>query len=221
MPEPLFSQEERVSTTQLPAELRDEKDPAKVAAYYQRREAQLREEMRRSTQGTPPPPNTRVTMEQNTDEPPVAASFSVEEAQSARATLIATARQTARQNKPYWDRLSDEIERLMKTQPPENQVNSGIWETAYNTLLGMNMDRLLKEDKDRADAATRAATERSSVPPDQTSAPAPLPVEVTAKVLPGLHLSEAQYREAQDRISKGSWPLTAENIGGARKMVGG
>lgn len=215
MPEPLFSAEERVSTTDLPAEIRNETDPKKIAAYYQRREAALRQELRQ-------PPNSRVTIEQHTeDTPPAAATFSAEEAASARTTLIQAARQTARVNKKYWDRLSDDIERLMKDQPPENQVNSIIWETAYNTLVGMNVERLQSEDRQSAETATRLAAERSSAAPETTSAPAPLPVEVTSKILPGLHLSEAQYREAQDRISKGSWPLTAENVSGQRKMVGG
>lgn len=219
MPEPLFGADERVPTTDLPAEIRNETDPRKIAAYYQRRETALREEMRRTA---PPPPNSRVTIEHPVDQPnPSSVTFSAEEAQSARTTLIATARNTARINKPYWDRLSDKIEALMKDQPPENQVNSIIWETCYNTLLGMNMDQLLREDRERTEAATRAAAERSSAPPDSVSSPAPLPIEVTSKVLPGLGLTEAQYRESQDRIASGKWPMTAENIGGRKVLVGG
>lgn len=218
MAEPLFDPSERVSTTELPAEIRNEKDPAKIAAYYQRREAALREEMRRqSAQPTP----TRVTVERPTDPTPQPVTFSAEEATAARGTLTATARQAAKVGKKYWDRLSDDIEKIMKDQPPENQVSSVVWETAYNTLVGMNLERLQKEDTEAAATAQRIATERSAAQPALGETPAPLPVEVTSKVLPGLGIDEKQYREAQDRIASGKWPLTAENVSGKRVEIGG
>jgi hypothetical protein len=218
--EPVFGAEDRVTTVDLPAEIRNETDPKKVAAYYQRREGQLRDELRRNAV---PPQNTRVTVEHPVDEPlkREPATFSVNEAEAARTTLIATARQTAKVGKTYWERLEADIDRVMATMPPESQVNSQIWETCYNTLLGQNMDRLLREDKAAADTAARTAAERASLPAEQASAPLPLPVEVTSKVLPGLGISEEQYRTSQDHISKGVWPLTSENVGGKRTTVGG
>jgi hypothetical protein len=218
---PVFGSEDRVSQVELPAEIRNETDPKKIAAYYQRREGQIREEMRR-TAATPP--NSRVQIEQRVDNPPERrepAQFSVEEASSARATLIATARQTAKAGKEYWDRLSADIEKVMSEQPPENQVNVNIWETAYNTILGMNMQRLIREDTAARETAARTATERASAPPEQQTAPAPLPVEVTAKILPGLGINEEQYRTSQDNIAKGVWPLTSENVNGRRTTIGG
>lgn len=216
--QPIFGEEDRVATTQLPEELKGVTDPLKIAAYYQKREGELRTQLRT-------PPTSRVTMTRDTDderhEEPRSANFSLEEANAARGTLIATARQTARQGKEYWDRLSGDIEKLMGQQPPENQVSVQIWETCYHTLLGMNIQRLTREDKERDEAAVRVAAERTSTPSTESTAPLPLPVEVTSKILPGLNLSEEQYRTSQDHIASGKWPLTAENVSGKRVTVGG
>jgi hypothetical protein len=165
-------------------------------------------------------------MERRVDEPPEReerqnVQFSPEEATAARHTLVATAKQTARQGKQYWDRLETEINKIMAEQPPENQVSVQIWETAYHTLLGMNMQRLTREDAEAAATATRTAAERASTPSAESTPPPPLPVEVTSKILPGLNLSEEQYRTAQERIRTGKWPLTAENVSGKRVTVGG
>jgi hypothetical protein len=219
MPDPVFSEADRVSTTQLPAELRGVTDPLKIAAYYQQREATLRQEMRNQT---PPqnPPNTTVRVETPTQTPPQTATFSVQEANAARETLIASARSVARQGKKYWDRLSEKIEALMQSMDPADKVNSQVWETCYNTLVGQNINTLLDQDKASEAEANRIASERSAAAAAPGAVPPPLPVEVTSKVLPGLGLSEAQYREAQDHIAKGVWPLTAENVSGKRVLIG-
>jgi hypothetical protein len=219
MPEPIFDSTDRVASVELPAEIRNETDPKKIAAYYQRREGALRDELRRAT----PPPQTRVTVERPTDDavrnqPP--AVLTVGEAQAARSTLIATAEQTAKVGKKYWSRLEADIKRQMAGMGPEEQINSQVWEVCYNTLVGMNIDRLQREDTEAAATASRIATERASAPPTSEAPPAPLPVEVTAKILPGLNLSEEQYRTAQDNINKGVWPLTKDNISGQRTTIG-
>lgn len=220
MPEPVFDERDRVNTTELPAELKGVTDPLKIAAYYQKREGLLRQELRQT-----PPPNTRVQMTPHVDnEPPPEernVQFSVEEATAARGTLIATARNAAKVGKEYWDRLSVDIEKLMQTQPPENQVSVNIWETAYHTLLGMNMQRFAREDAEATATALRVAAERTSTPSTEAVAPPPLPVEVTGKILPGLNITEEQYRTSQDHIASGRWPLTAENVSGKRVTVGG
>lgn len=221
MPEPVFGSEDRVSQTQLPTELKGVTDPLKIAAYYQQREGALREEMRKNVT---PQPNTRVQIEQRVDDPPIdrskPATFSIAEAEAARTTLIESARQTAKQGKSYWSRLEADIEKLMEPLAPEDKVNVNIWNTCYHTLVGMNKDKLDSEDQAKAAEATRLAAERSSAPPDQHQAPTPLPIEVTSKILPGLSLTEAQYRESQERIAKGVWPLTAENLHGSRVTIG-
>jgi hypothetical protein len=111
----------------------------------------------------------------------------------------------------------------MQQQPPENQVDVNVWVTAYNSMVGASLDRLLREDAEAAASAEQAriSSERSAAPPGQEPTPAPLPVEVTSKVLPGLNISETQYRTAQGNIEKGVWPLTADNTGGKRVMIGG
>lgn len=217
MTDPVFSAEDRVRQTQLPAELQGVTDPVKVAQYYQQREAQLREQLRTQT----PPQPTRVTVTEPTQPTPSpVATFTAAEATGARETLIAAARSQARQGKKYWDRLSDKIEAFMRQAAPEDQVNSMVWETYYNTLVGMQLTTLLEGDRIAEAEANRLAAERSSAPPERAAAPAPLPVEVTGKVLPGLGINETQYREAQDRMMKGSWPLTADNTGGRRVRIG-
>jgi hypothetical protein len=218
MPDPVFNESDRVPTTQLPTELKGVTDPLKIAAYYQQREGALRDEMRRT------PPRTVSTMERPVGDPPEErqpANFSIEEATAARGTLMATARNAAKVGKEYWDRLSVDIEKLMAEQPPENQVSVHIWETCYHTLLGMNMQRLQREDGEKAALTARTLAERATPPADQQAPPAPLPIEVTGKILPGLNLSEEQYRTAQDNIAAGKWPLTAENVSGKRIPIGG
>ena len=71
-----------------------------------------------------------------------------------------------------------------------------------------------------ADAA-RIAAERSAPPSGAPVAPVPLDSKVTSKVLPGLGISEEQYRTAQDNMNTGKWPLTADNVGGKRVLIGG
>src|SRR5258708_4318930 len=201
MTEPVFGAEDRVVQPQLPAELKGITDPAKIAQYYQQREGALRDELRKAQAA---PPNSRVVIEQKVDEPkPVI--FSQAEAEGARSTLIEAARVQAKQGKPYWDRLEADILKLVDPLAPEDKVNFKIWETCYYTLLGMNKTKFDEEDKTKAAEATRLAAERSSAPTTPSEQPAPLPIEVTGKVLPGLGLTEAQYRESQDRIAKGVW----------------
>jgi hypothetical protein len=123
--------------------------------------------------------------------------------------------------KTYWSRLEADILKIMGQQPPENQVDVNVWETAYNTLVGMNLERLLREDRETTEAAARSAAERAQTPAQTIAAPLPLPVEVTAKILPGLNISEEQYRTAQNNINNGVWPLTSDNVGGKRRTIGG
>ena len=215
MPEPVFSEADRVTVNNnLPAELKGVTDPAKIAAYYQRREGELREQLR----AAPPQQRSSVVIEQRTDDKdkPITQA----EAEGARSTLIEAAKTQAAVGKPYWDRLRADIDKLMEPLAPEDKVNFKVWETCYYTLLGMNKTKFDEEDRVKAAEATRLAAERSSAPPAAQEAPAPLPVEVTSKVLPGLGISEKSYRDAQDHISAGRWPLTAENIGGRRTTIG-
>jgi hypothetical protein len=228
--QPVFGAEDRVRTDQsnLPQELRNEKDPNKVAAYYQAREARLRDEFRANEQRQ----RTSSQFEQRTDQTPriteapnpnAPAHLTQAEAQAARNTLVQTARQGAMAGKKYWSRLEGDINTIMSQQPPENQVDVNVWSTAYNSLVGANLDRLLREDADRtaAEETARITSERSAAPPGQEPTPAPLPVEVTGKILPGLNISEQQYRAAQDNIQKGVWPLTSDNTNGRRVLIGG
>jgi hypothetical protein len=227
--QPVFGAEDRVRSEQnnLPQELRNEKDPNKVAAYYQAREARMREEFRNAEVQRQ---RTAVTMEQRTDNiPPPAqnpnapAQLTQAEAQAARNTLVQTARTAAMTGKKYWSRLESDITTIMSQQPPENQVDVNVWATAYNSLVGANLDRLLREDAEAATAAetARISSERSAAPPGQEPTPPPLPVEVTGKILPGLNITEKQYRDAQSNIAKGVWPLTSDNTSGRRMLIGG
>jgi hypothetical protein len=217
MPEPVFDPNERVPTTQLPAELRGVTDPVKVAEYYQRREAQIRQELRPPTPVPPPP--TRVTIEQKIDQPPT--PISQAETDAARITLAETAKRTAAIGKKYWERFAGDIESLMSKCSIEDRLNHQTWEVAYNTILGMNMEKIRTEETNAAAEASRLSAERSAAPPSQTTPLSPLPYEVTNKILPGLHISEEQYRSAQDAMATGSWPLTAENVSGKRVLIGG
>jgi hypothetical protein len=229
--QPVFGAEDRVRSdqTNLPQELRGVTDPVKIANYYQQREARMRDEFRaqqdraqrtssqfeQRTDSTP-----RITEVPNSQQP---AQLTVAETQAARNTLVQTARAAAMAGKKYWTRLEGDINTIMGQQPPENQVDVNVWSTAYNSLVGAHLDRLLREDAETASAAeaARITSERSAAPPGQEPTPAPLPVEVTGKILPGLNISEQQYRAAQDHIQKGVWPLTSDNTNGRRILIGG
>jgi hypothetical protein len=207
--------------------LRNERDPAKIAAYYQAREARLRDEFRQQARE---PQRTSSQFEQRTDanqnqiritEAQQPAQLTVAEANAARTTLVQTARTAAMAGKKYWSRLEADINTVMSQQPVENQVDVNVWSTAYNSLVGANLDRLLREDAEHAANEVRISAERSAVPPGQEPAPPPLPIEVTGKILPGLNITEQQYRAAQANISKGVWPLTSDNTSGKRVLIGG
>lgn len=229
--QPVFGAEDRVRSeqTNLPQELRGVTDPNKIAQYYQQREARIRDEFRaQGERQQREQQRTASTFEQRTENQPAPnpnapAQLTQAEAQAARNTLVATARTAAMAGKKYWTRLESDINTIMSQQPPENQVDVNMWATAYNSLVGAHLDRLLREDGEAATAAetARISAERSAAPPGQEPTPSPLPVEVTGKILPGLNITETQYRAAQEHIAKGVWPLTSDNTNGKRILIGG
>jgi hypothetical protein len=143
------------------------------------------------------------------------------EADASRVTLIEAARVTAKSGKKYWDKLSEDIERLMAPLAIEDRLNYRVWETCYHTLVGMNKEKFDAEDRAAVETASREAAARSSAPIENQTPPPPLDAKIVSKVLPGLGISEEQYRAATEHIAKGVWPLTAENIGGRKINIGG
>jgi hypothetical protein len=208
MPEPVFGEQDRVQpavkvTSDLPAELQGVTDPVKIAKYYQDRETRLRDAALRAVEaakGTPTPTPT----------PDKGHPMTPAEIQGARNTLILTAKREASQNKKYWERLQSEIEKIMGACSPEQQVDSATWETAYNSLVGANLARLQAEDREAEATATRIASERANPAADQPVTPGPLDPRVASKILPGLEISEKQYRTADEMLKKADqpWPLT-------------
>lgn len=220
---PVFGADDRVARplapatnqTTLPAELRGETDPLKIAAYYQRRETAIREELRQ----TPPTPTRgTVTITRETENRPPVTEGEIE---SFRVTGIENAKALAKSGKKYWDKFEADINGVMEKMDRESLLNYKTWEVAYNTIVGMNMDKIRTDEAADAANQTRLAAERSSTPSSDQPPPPPLDTKVTSKILPGLGVTEDNYRLAQSRMEKGEWPLTSENVNGKRVTIGG
>lgn len=214
---PVFGQDDRVDQpTGLPAELVAKLQGKSVAEqtrliveYYQTREKTIiqkaKEAIRTQDPSTidqpPKPPVNRV----QTERADVVDQKTVD---GATITLIAAAKNQAKIGKKYWDRFEAEIEKIMAGMDPQFRVNFQFWETAYNNCVGLNYDLIQKEEKDAEARAATLTAERANAAPEPTLPPAPLPEVVRNKVLPGLGLTEEQYRTGQKNLETGKWPLT-------------
>src|SRR5271166_146184 len=213
--QPVFGADERVeSAPQLPAELvakLKDKSAAQQTAiiidYYSTREKAIIKQAKEAIRTQTPvrEEGTTVRIERSLDTPPVVQPGELD---GARSTLIAAAKVQAARDKKYWDRFLPDIEKIMANMTPEYRVNFEYWETAYYNLVGMNKALLDTEEKAAEARAVQLTAERASAGAETPAIVAPLPSTVTGKILPGLGISEKQYRDAQTNIDKGVWPLT-------------
>jgi hypothetical protein len=220
MPDPVFSPDERVDTPQaLPSELVTKlqgKSAAEQASliidYYSKREkaviAQAKEAIRTQDPTKVPGHEKGTTVRTERTDLNQSTTVNQPELDGARATLIAAAKVQAARDKKYWDRFLPDVEKIMAGMTPEFQVDFRYWETAYYNLVGQNKAKLDQEDKDAEANAARLTAERASAGHETPEVLEPLPPTVTGKILPGLGITEAQYRTGQKNIAEGKWPLT-------------
>lgn len=212
---------------ELPAELANETDPKKIAAYYQKAAAvavqavkdEAEERIRQATPPTPPvtPPPTREPS--NADfytDPRKAVKDQVnalnlvtqDEFRQMTAGLqqsaIAAAEMAAQRGKEYWTRFEREIREVMAKVAPHQQAMPAFWEHAYEMVLGRHAKDLYEEGK-------RVGSQPSSEQVTQQTPPiAPEKVELTAEqkdIAKRLGRTEEQYKRGMKRHQEGAWPM--------------
>lgn len=214
MAEPVFNVEDRVplatNDADLPPELRG-KSPVEIAKFYQHRENQIKELAKKAIQANQPAPTTTTTTTQ-------VRPITVEETEAARGTLTENAKRLASEGKEFWKRLLPDIEKVMANCKPEDRTNWQVWETCYFTLAGQNAALLAAEKAQQAAEAARIASERPNPATEQQAPPPPLPAIVVSKVLPGLDITEEQYRTAEKQMAATpqTFPLTFKKYGRPR-----
>lgn len=229
MPDPVFTQNDRVETP-LPPEIQG-KTPAQIAQYYQDRERTIRAEAQtaiaNAAAGTPPPPvlDVRhhtpavlpVTRENFESDPLAATQQMINQGTVSRAewnamlpavqsNMIETARDRAKQGKQYWGRVEQVINILTKDADPISKLDTGFWNMAYNAAVGQELGRLQQEDA--------AAARSSAEPPSGGSLPPPAPRELSAqemRVVSGMQITPDIYRDMETKMRENKFPVTLDN----------
>ncbi len=199
----------------LPAELLG-KSPTEIAAYYQAQAAAASPNPNPNpTPSDPAAPPTSSEFFANPAAAVARVSPTRAELESSNQTLIEAAELVAKNKHSDWDKFSAEIRTIMKDVSVEQQRSSGMWDTAYYQVKGLNADKI-RDDAVAAVRATSAAespTAPSGAAPTEEGLHFPQGMESKGQtMLEGLDVSSKSYLAAQERIEKGSWPLTMSNV---------
>jgi hypothetical protein len=235
MPEPIFDLTDRVTPPDsgaLPAELVG-KSPAEVAAWYQAREARIRQELTRQPappveRPPAPPANSTEFVRDPTkyiDERIKATAMTQEQfsqlaAPYQKAFIRAAKQEVAEKHKDDWSLVVEVVEKIMETTPPEQQTDPNIWETAYVYAKGRIADKLIAEAKLGTPriGAEGGAPAASSTPVAESVDSIPVVVSGSKTtsahdVIKGLGITDKMYLDAGKAIADGKWPLTMSNTG--------
>lgn len=210
-----------VDYSALPVELRG-KTTVEIAAFYNRREEILKDQMDRM-QRTPPAAEKpkaeakKVEFDIFND-----AEGSVDRKVSERVTealgnatahvapaVIAANKLGMSNDHKDWAKFSKEVEKRMAGFTAESQMNPAFWESTYLLVKGENADRMVEEAVNSA----RNPTERPT-PPGQAP-PSPRALDDDEKtVARKFGMSAEKYRTASDRLDsdRGSLPMTLDNM---------
>lgn len=221
MPEPLFTQDERVDPTPgdsstLPVELQG-KSAEEVAQFYQQREAQLRREINRPAPAVPPAKRADVSAADLWADPKASVESMINKQAPSRdefdrasafvqTNMVEVAQMLMRQKHPDFDKYANEIGSLMAKTERWMQADLNTWQTAYTYVKGTKVDQLV------ADATARATMGAEPVNPASIT-PAPPRVLRPEELFVCEHMgiSPDSYRKAEQNIVSGAWPMTMNN----------
>jgi len=210
----------------LPAEIANETDPAKIAAFYQRAaEAALRTQQEqyeaRLTEARQPAPAAPVESREPSSadyysDPRKAVTDQIKGmnlvtqeqfntlTQGLQQSAIVAAKMGAREGKEYWARFEREISEVMRPIPPHQQAQPAMWETAYDMVVGKHAKELYEEGK-----------RMGAQPPAESTTPGFTPVEPEKtelnaeqkEVAKRLSRTEEQYKRGLKRVAEGAFPM--------------
>jgi hypothetical protein len=225
MPDPVFTEADRVgANSSLPSELVG-MTPAQIAAHYQQENQRVRQAAQQaiaSASAGPPQPATPRVSQADFDNDPAAATRSILSTEgvtrtefqqltgAARETLVRTAKFQASQGKPYWNRFSSQIEQIAQGSDPMALLDASFWETCYNAVIGQNIATIQNEERAAAQAAASASSEGVS----NGSTPPPAPRMLTQKemaICDGLGITHDQFRRGEENMQKNVFPVTLDN----------
>lgn len=201
----------------LPPEL-EGKTPLEVAQYYQSRERE-RMHVPPPSPNMPPPPPPPVSADDFAADPLAAAQRLISQtsvsraeydrmAQSARQTLLASAKLVAKEGKKYWVRLLPQMEQIAQQSDPLDTLSAEWWTTTYNFCVGQNLNTLQSEDAERL--RIQQSNEGSSGPPQPP--PEPRALDSTELIVAaGLGMTQDDWRQAEQRKNDGRLPVTLDN----------
>lgn len=230
MGNPLFSPEERVDPPKdgLPEELKG-KSAEEVARYYQGKQKELQDRYTALENQPPPAPRYEPPASPKPAEPaisstefwnnPVEATKRLiaqqgvgrEEFERAgsivQQNMIQTARLIAKDRFPDWARWEGEVMKIINASEAFQRANPTLWEMAYTHIKGLNVDKLVAEATAHARLPVEPVTPGGSLPvPKKDLTPAEL------RVAERLNMSPEAYLLAQERMDKGAWPQTLDNV---------
>jgi hypothetical protein len=223
--DPVFDANDRVPDggggDGLPAELAG-KSPAEIARFYQERETRLRAEL------TTAPPVTKETFwndpAKSTREILAKNGVSREEYEMIRKTtapaLIYAAKASVKEQHPDFDRVKDEIDKIMATVPEWQHTDPNMWETAYTYAKGRAHERLAAEDRVKPPVSTGEVVQPGGTAPppnadlSTVTLPGLKPTQNAGSVADRLGVSHDSYRKSQKILDgDGLLPLTVDNRG--------
>lgn len=203
MPDPVFNSNDRVDNapTGLPKEL-EGKTPQEIAAYYQKRENDIRLAARQAianaTAGGNQPgprgsnepvrpvsdvPKPTLTNEQFWKDPVAAVQAmqagTLTQAQFDQLTepfvesMIDFARAQAKSGKPHWDKYAGEIDAIMTNMTNAQKSSVKCWLVAYNNVVGTHADEIAQ------DAVNRSKNPPATIPPSGAPVEPPPPTDLT------------------------------------------
>ena len=204
MGNPLFDPSDRVPNTPsgLPEELKG-KSPEEVAAYYQRRQSELQAE-NEALKNRPAPAPTVI------HQPPPPPSPEISSAEFWNNPVEATKRLIAQQGvgRDEFERAGVNVQaNMIDAAEPFQRANPHLWDMSYTHIKGRNADRLVAEARAQALLPTEPVTPGGTPPP-----PAKELTAEEARVAAKLGMDNAKYLQAKERMERGEWPQTTNNV---------
>jgi hypothetical protein len=219
--DPIFSPSDRPGSS-LPPELQG-KTPEEVAAYFQRREQILVNQIRQAPAPEPPPPRREEPADEKIDvfgDATGSITRLVDRKVAERVNAVTTAaspavinscRMSVRESHADYARFAGEIDKRMASMTPESQMNPQYWEMTYQLVKGSMTEQLVAEARED-ERKKQNPVERVS--PQGTPPEKPRELSDEEKTIARkLGMSQDKYRGAAERYEaeEGRLPLTLDS----------
>lgn len=227
--EPIFGKPDPAATDNLPPELKG-KTPQEIAAYYQRRESVLREQLRTAPKAEPkkedPKPAAKIDIFGGDADGSIRNVVSEQVREEVRRVagvaqpgIIAGCRTAMRDAHPdLWPKIGAIVEERMAQMAPEAQMNPQYWEFTFAIVKGEHTDKLVTEarEDERRKAAEAAAAANPVERPTPKGGEPPKPRELSdgeKTIATKFGKSNEEYRKAAELYDSedGKLPFTYDS----------